>query len=158
MGKQHIFISTFLIGMGLYFLLQDYSIPLLANFHSWPTIIIILGISFLLQSGLGKAKDSMFPGILLLGLGIHFHLLMYYTFWFNHWSVYLLIISLAFILKSAKGQRGLGFILLAISIISILLYSKPSWLHNFKPSFIDGLPLLPIILIGLGIYMLFNKK
>lgn len=143
--------------MGLYFLLQEYSIPMLSSFRSWPTILIILGLSFLSEAMLGGKKDNIFPGVFLLGIGIHYHGLLTYSSWFQHWSIYLFIIGLAFFLRN-QGGRKLGILLLVISAIFILLQWQPAWFQNLPILSFDDISLLPLILIGFGLYLLFISK
>ncbi|QHS22926.1 hypothetical protein GWK91_08190 [Virgibacillus sp. MSP4-1] len=157
MKKQNLFISTFLIGMGLYFLLQSHSVPMLSSFRSWPTILMILGASFLTEAFIGRKKDHIFPGVLILGFGIHYHGLLTYEFWFQHWSIYLLIIGLAFFFKN-QGGRKLGILLLIISGLFILLQWQPVWFQSLPSFSLEGISLLPLLLIGFGLYLLFLSK
>ena len=72
MKQSKTFIGVLLIGFGLFFVLQQYSIPILSRFDTWPTILIILGMAFLAQGYLNKQPESILPGGILTGLGIHF--------------------------------------------------------------------------------------
>ena len=87
MKQSKTFIGVLLIGFGLFFVLQQYSIPILSRFDTWPTILIILGMAFLAQGYLNKQPESILPGGILTGLGIHFHALhhwhnVYVDWWF----------------------------------------------------------------------------
>ena len=83
MKKQHILSAYILIGLGVYFLIRQLELTLFANFYSWPTFLIIIGIAFLIYSYTTKEYNNIFTGVLLLGLGIHFHGLENYDFWFD---------------------------------------------------------------------------
>src|SRR5699024_9441316 len=107
MKKQNSFIAYILIGIGIYFLIRQLNLTLFENFYSWPTFLIIIGISYLIHSYSVKEYESIFTGILLLGLGIHFHGLENYSFWFDHWSAYALIVGIAFLVRFFYTRRGL---------------------------------------------------
>src|SRR5699024_12660446 len=70
----------------------------------------------------------IFTGVLLLGLGIHFHGVENYDFWIDHWSMYTLIAGIAFIIRYLQTHRGLipGLILIGISIILIFSVTLPN--------------------------------
>lgn len=72
MKQSKTFIGVLLIGFGLFFVLQQYSIPILSRFDTWPTILIILGMAFLAQGYLNKQPESILPGGILTGLRLHF--------------------------------------------------------------------------------------
>lgn len=66
MKQSKTFIGVLLIGFGLFFVLQQYSIPILSRFDTWPTILIILGMAFLAQGYLNKQPESILPEVFLL--------------------------------------------------------------------------------------------
>ncbi|MBB6451937.1 signal transduction histidine kinase [Salirhabdus euzebyi] len=161
MKKQYLFTSSFMIGVGLYFFITQYNITFLHSYQTWPTLLIIIGVAFLIQGFFGKVHESLFPGIIILGFGIHFHGLLHYSFWIDHWGVYLLVISIAFFIQYQKTKNGLiiGVILLVISLFAILSSKKPGWLETLHliPSNSDG-SFLPFILVGVGIYLIVTKR
>lgn len=62
-----------LIGIGLFFLLRELRLPILTDFYSWPTLLILIGTAFLIYAFSSRDFKNLFPGVILLGLGIHFH-------------------------------------------------------------------------------------
>ncbi|MFN7251625.1 MAG: LiaI-LiaF-like domain-containing protein [Anaerobacillus sp.] len=158
MKRQGIFPGVLLIGVGLIFLLQNYQIPFINELFSWPSILVIIGLAFLFQAYIGKDYHSIFTGVLLLGLGVHFHGLQLFTFWPNHWAMFTLIIGVAFLFRYSKTKKdGLvpGVILLLISLVSFL-YSEFVNLFGSFYSYVESF--WPVALIGAGIYLLFFKK
>ncbi|UOR12147.1 LiaI-LiaF-like domain-containing protein [Halobacillus amylolyticus] len=160
MKKPDSFAGFLLIGLGLYFLVRQFNIPYLNPFYSWTTLLIIIGIAFLLHSYLTKEYSNIFTGALLLGLGIHFHGRTHYPFWIDHWGVYPLLIGAAFILRSIKTRSGWipGFILIGVALFALLSTPSPGWFHFIYLLFDWVESFWPVILIGFGIYLLYKKK
>lgn len=160
MKKEHVLIAYMLIGLGMYFLIKQLNLDLFSNFYSYTTIIIIVGISFILHSYTVKEYNNLFSGIIISGFGIHLHGIENYAFWFNHWSMYVLIIGIAFIVRYLKTKSGLltGIILISFALFMIFSIKIPSSLHwiygiiGFVETF------WPVALIILGIYLLKFKK
>ncbi|MFD2637550.1 LiaI-LiaF-like domain-containing protein [Piscibacillus salipiscarius] len=159
MNQQKSFLGIILIGIGIYFLLQQYSIPFLSRFDTWPTILIILGIAFLFNGYTQKQHDSIFPGVVLLGLGIHFHALTHSVQWIDHWGMYTLIIGFAFLLRSQKTNQGMviGLIFIIISFMAITSIAMPDWFSWFDFVFVQLEKFWPILLILIGSILLFKK-
>ncbi|SER75176.1 hypothetical protein SAMN04487944_109116 [Gracilibacillus ureilyticus] len=158
--KKNNLLAYLLIGIGLYFLLRELQIPILTDFYSWPTLLILLGAAFLIHAFSGNEEKSIFPGVILFGLGIHFHGLTHYTFWIDHWGMYTLIVSIAFLLRFVKTKQGIipGLILLVLSIFAIFVDNQPGWfrwIHEFM-AWVERF--WPVVLIGLGIYLLWKWK
>ncbi|MDY0405432.1 DUF5668 domain-containing protein [Virgibacillus sp. 179-BFC.A HS] len=160
MKKNHALAGYFLIGIGAYFLLKQLHVPILTDFYTWPTLLMIIGIVFLLYSHSSKDYQHLFTGTLLLGLGLHFHGLKNYSFWPHHWAMYLLIVGIAFLARALKTKSGYlpGILLCVISLPLILSWQLPLW---FQPVY-HVLELLeiywPVLLIIIGIYILIRKK
>lgn len=160
MSKNNSFAAYLLIGVGIYFLLIQFEIPILAKFSSWPTLLMITGIAFLLSAYRTKDYQTIFPGIIVLGLGIHFHGLENYPSWVNHWSVYPFIVGIAFIIRYLKTKSGLFIGLLLTGISSIMLFSITvprwfSWIYSVT-DLIENFWAIGLIIIG--IYLLVRKK
>ncbi len=158
--KQNSFIAYLLIGIGTYFLIKQLDLALFDTFYSWPTVLIIIGIVFLIHSYSTHEYEHIFTGVLLLGLGIHFHGVENYNFWIDHWSIYTLIVGVAFVIRYLQTHRGLipGLILIGISVILIFSVTLPDafkWFYGVT-EFLDSF--WPIILIGFGFYVLFKKR
>ncbi|MFC4403950.1 LiaI-LiaF-like domain-containing protein [Gracilibacillus xinjiangensis] len=158
--KKNSLLAYLLIGIGLYFLLRELRIPILTDFYSWPTLLILIGSAFLVHAFSGNEEKSIFPGVVLLGLGIHFHGLNHYPFWIAHWGIYTLIVSIAFLLRFVKTKHGIipGVVLFVISIFAMFVDNQPSWfvwIHDLM-GWMERF--WPIVLIGLGIYLLLKRK
>ncbi|MDC3415688.1 LiaI-LiaF-like domain-containing protein [Aquibacillus salsiterrae] len=160
MKNQNSFIGYLLIGIGAFYLLKELRVPILTDFYSWPTLLIVIGISFLLHSYLAKEYGNLFIGVLLLGLGIHFHALNQYPFWIDDWGMYTLIVGVAFFISYLKTKSGLfpGLILLAISFFALFASNKPNW-FNWINQFVEmAIRFWPVVLVLIGVYLLVKKK
>lgn len=160
MRKKHTLTAFLLIGIGTYFLLKQLKFPIITDFYSWPTLLMIVGIAFLLHSYIAKDYDKLFPGVIILGIGIHYHGLNHYTFWIDHWGIYTIIIGLAFLIRYQKTKSGLlfGLILLALSFIAIFASNQPSWFYWINEFMALLETFWPLALVLVGAYLLFNKK
>ncbi|WP_186576240.1 LiaI-LiaF-like domain-containing protein [Aquibacillus kalidii] len=160
MKKQQALPAFLLIGIGIYFLLKQLRLPILTDFYSWPTLLLLIGAAFTLYSYISNDYKNLFPGIVLLGLGIHSHGLNHYPFWIDHWGVYPLILSIAFLVKFQKTKKGLlpGLILFLIALFAIFASNKPGWFNGINELVNVLENYWPLILIGLGIYLLYKKK
>ncbi|KHF40969.1 LiaI-LiaF-like domain-containing protein [Halalkalibacter okhensis] len=158
MKTQRIFPGVLLIGAGCYYLLQQISIPFDQQLLSWPSILLVLGLALLLQAYVGREYAMIFPGIILFGLAIHFHLQSIASWWPDHWGVYTTIAGLAFLLSAKKQkQEGLliGSIFIIFSLLSFASINPFSWLYDAY-SFLSSL--WPIMLIAIGLMLLFKRK
>ncbi|WP_369693658.1 DUF5668 domain-containing protein [Lentibacillus sp. CBA3610] len=158
--RQHSFAAYILIGIGVYFLLRELKIPIITDFYSWPTLLIIIGIALLIHSYTSKDYQHLLSGTIVLGLGIHFHGLNHYTFWIDHWAVYPLIVGIAVIVRSLRTKHGLftGILISAISILLIFSIRLPAafdWVYDLT-ALLERF--WPLILIGIGIYWLKKKR
>ncbi|WP_042223315.1 LiaI-LiaF-like domain-containing protein [Oceanobacillus manasiensis] len=160
MKKQNALPAYILIGIGIFFLLRQLKLPIITDFYSWQTIIIIIGLALLIHSYTSKSYHNLFSGTILLGIGIHLHGIQHYDFWIDHWAVYLLIIGIAFLVRRTKVKQGLfpGVILTALSILLIFSVSLPPWFDWFY-LVIDTLEQFwPVVLIVIGLYLLMKRK
>jgi hypothetical protein len=158
--KQNALPAYILIGIGIFFLLRQLKLPIITDFYSWQTIIIIIGLALLIHSYTSKSYHNLFSGSVLLGIGIHLHGIQHYDFWIDHWAVYPLIIGIAFLVRRTKVKQGLfpGVILTAVSILLIFSVSLPPWL-DWVYQVIDTLEQFwPVVLIVIGLYLLMKRK
>nr|WP_010531143.1 DUF5668 domain-containing protein [Lentibacillus jeotgali] len=160
MKRQHSFAAYLLIGIGVYFLLRELKVPIVTDFYSWTTLLIIIGIALLIHSYTSRDYQHLLSGTIVLGLGIHFHGLNHYTFWIDHWAVYPLIAGIAFIVRGLRTKSGVftGIIMTAISILlmfSVQLPAPLDWIYDLT-SLLEQF--WPLILIGIGIYWLKKKS
>ncbi|WP_078430197.1 LiaI-LiaF-like domain-containing protein [Alkalihalobacterium alkalinitrilicum] len=158
MKKQGIFPGILFIGVGLYFLLQQFDLPFANQLLTWPSILLVIGIAFLCQSYLGHDSGTIFPGVLLVGLGIHFHAIVMFSFWPNHWAMFTLIVGISFLLLYFRTNRdGLipAIILLVISGFGFFSTDLMHWFVSFFDLF-EGF--WPLLLIVLGLFLIFRRK
>lgn len=160
MKNQNSLLAYILIGIGLFFLLRELKLPIITDFYSWQTLLIIVGLAFLVHSYRSKSYDQIFIGVLILGIGIHLHGVVHYSFWIDHWGVYLVIIGAAFILRYFKTKSGLlpGAALLVLG--GLLIYSRQFneyfyWMYDLL-SLIERF--WPVLLIIIGFIWLKKGK
>lgn len=160
MKKQHALLGFILIGIGVYFLLKKLHFPILTDFYSWPTLLILIGLAFLLHGYFSKDYTKLFPGTIVLGLGIHFHGLNHYLFWIDHWGVYLLILSTAYLVRFQKTKSGLfpGLILLFLALFSIFTSKIPNWFPWINKPINMVEEFWPVLLIIIGVFLLIRKS
>lgn len=143
-----------LIGLGIYFLFQQFNIPFLNKFYSWPTILMIIGGALIFNGFSKKDDESLFSGAIVLGLGIHFHGLNNYPNWINHWAVYIFIVGVAILVRFIQTRKqfltGIGLIAISLLFMLPINISNMDWLN--KSEYI-----WPVALIFVGIYLLRRK-
>lgn len=159
MKKQGFFPGILLIGLGAYFLLDQLKIPILKDIFTWPTLLLLIGIAFLLQAFLAKEKQSIFPGVILTGLGIHFHGRVLFDFWPDHWAMYTIIVGLAFLIRAQKTKSGIvpGILLIVISLLGLFYDGIISWMSYISLAVNWVETFWPVLLIIIGIYILLKK-
>jgi hypothetical protein len=160
MKNQKIFPGIILIGFGLYFYLKQNHIEIFKEYSTWPSLFIIVGIAFLAQGYGGKDYEAILPGVILAGFGLHFHVVHKLAVWPDNMGIFILIISLGFLLRYQKTRNGLfqGMLFLVLSII-LLFYDKVfSWLGLLENRVSSLWNFWPVALIVIGVLLLFFKK
>jgi Domain of unknown function (DUF5668) len=160
MKNKNTFTAYLLIGIGLYFLFRQLKLPIFTDFYSWPTLLIIIGLALLIYSFQSKDYHQLLGATIIFGLGIHFHGIQHYAFWTDHWAMYPLIVGIAFIVRYMKTKQGLlpGLLLITLSSILIFSINVPTWFDWVYDVF-DFINIYwPIVLVGIGIYLLKRKK
>ncbi|HZG71292.1 MAG TPA: DUF5668 domain-containing protein [Chondromyces sp.] len=160
MKQQRIFPGVILIGFGLYFFLQQTEIQLFQDFFNWPTLLMVIGVAFLAQAYAGGDASSILPGAILTGFGIHFHVVDHFGLWSNDIGVFILIISLGFLLQYQQTGTGLfqGLLFLTLALISLFYDKVIQWLGLLETRALSLWQFWPVILIIAGGYLLFIKK
>ncbi|GMB07441.1 LiaI-LiaF-like domain-containing protein [Thermolongibacillus altinsuensis] len=158
MKKRGIFSGILLTGFGLYFLFERLSLfPML---HTWPTLLLIIGIALLGQAYIGKEYANILAGIVLVGLGSHFHLITLFPAWPNDISMFVLIIAIGLLFQYQKTKQALLPTILFFLLAAAFLFSNQ--LKNATNLFTTGIESLlnfwPLAFIVLGLYLLFVKK
>lgn len=159
MKKQNPLLAYILIGIGIFFLIRELKLPIFTNFYSWQTLLIVIGIAFLIHSYRGKNYEQIFTGVLLLGIGIHLHGLENYNFWIDHWAIYIVIIGLAFLLRYLKTKSGLLMSILLLGLGILLIFSSQfnTYFYWINDIFRLAERFWPILLIIFGIVLLRKK-
>lgn len=159
MNKQHSLVGFLLIGLGLYFFLRHLNIPELSVFYSWPALVSIIGLAFLLHSYMTKDYSNLFTGTLITGLGLHFLAVNHVAFWMDHWGIYLIIIGIAFLIQYQKTKTGLlpSLIFLGIGLFAVFAPSRPGWFQWVQQIFLLIEQFWPLVLIVFGIFLLKKK-
>lgn len=160
MKNQRYFPAIILIGFGSYFLLQQMQIQVFQSFYSWPTLLMIVGIAFLFQAYGAKEYEAILPGIILTGFGFHFHIINHLSIWPDHIGSFILIISLAFLLKYLKTGSGLlqGLLFLALASLMLFYDQVLEWFGLLQNEASSVWQFWPIILIGAGLFLILKNK
>lgn len=160
MKNQRMIPGMILIGFGVYFYLQQANISLFNEFYTWPTLLIIVGAAFLVQGYYGKDYEAILPGVILVGFGIHFHVVNKFELWPDHLGAFILIIALGFLLRYQKTGNGLFHGVLFLILAGLLLFYDriTSWLGLLENGVAAAWKFWPAALILIGIYLLFFKK
>ncbi|PXW90044.1 hypothetical protein DES38_10856 [Streptohalobacillus salinus] len=159
MKKQNQAFAYFLIGLGLYFLSQQFNIPYLPALALWPSVLVIFGLSLLLDRSKARNDDKPSLGAFLLLLGLHLHFINHLSFWVDHWSMYLILIGLSLLIGYQKTKRGLklGVTLFIVGLFFLLSLTYLPFQEQIQ-SFIQNIESYwPIGLILFGSYLLFKK-
>ncbi|WP_017726698.1 LiaI-LiaF-like domain-containing protein [Halalkalibacterium ligniniphilum] len=158
MKQQRVFTGVLLTGLGGYFLLQQYPLPYREQLLTWPSIFVLLGLAFSIQFLFSRDNGSLFPGLLLLGLGLHYHGIAFFPFWPSHWAMLTLILGLSYsilYLKTKQGGLGLGLALLLFSLFMLFSTNVFLWSKNILTLF-DGF--WPFALILFGVFLLMRRR
>lgn len=158
--KNSFFSGFVFIGFGMYFLLQQYNFTLISELYTWPSLLIIVGIGLLLQGYAGKEYDFILPGVVLSGIGIHFHITTKLAIWPNHTGIFLLIIALGLLLTYVKtGKRLFQGVLFLVSAIFLLFFDRLiDWAvkQGLNVSLFSNT--WPFLFIVIGAYFMFFRK
>src|SRR5690606_30212432 len=160
MRKQNLFPSIVLIGFGLYFFLQQTNIQISSQFFTWPTILLIVGLAFLIQAYSGNDLEMIVPGILFLGLGVHFHLIQNVHIQLDHIGGIILFIALGYFLRYQKTRNGLFYfwLFLILALIQLFYDKYIQWIGIIEDKRLQFTSLWPIILVIAGAYLFFFKR
>ncbi|WP_453994627.1 LiaI-LiaF-like domain-containing protein [Bacillus nitroreducens] len=160
MKKNTMFTGIILVGIGSYLLLQQLHLPIFTTFYSWQTLVIIVGLAFLFQAYIENNPSSILPGIILTGFGFHFHSINQLSFWPKQSGTLLLIVGIGMLLTYFKTKSGLAHSVVIILIALLFLnYSRfMGWMGVFEGGFSYIITYWPLLLVGIGFYLLFFKR
>jgi hypothetical protein len=151
MNRPALLPGLILLGLGLYFFLQQFHIPFLSDILNWPVILIVIGLSFIICSFSGWDKMMILPGGILLSIGIIFLGMDIWSALSIHWSMY-------------PGAVGVGFLLAFIRTkeTSFLVPACVLLAFPFVFYVLGGLDIIqqwwPIALVLVGIFLIFRRK
>lgn len=159
MKKKHSLLAYLCIGIGIFFLLRELRLPFFTDFYSWQSLLIVIGLGIIIHSYTTRAYHNLFLGTLLLGIGIHLHGIKHYDFWVSDWSVYLIIVGIAFIIRYTKTKKGVLVGIFFILAGILFLFSEQLSLYtSWMTPIVQILERFwPILLILLGFFMLKRK-
>lgn len=157
MKQRNTFSGIILLGIGLFYFAMRMNIELLQPYMTWPTLIVIIGIALILQASSGKDSSSLFSGVFLTGLGLHFHAAAKVATWPEPLQMIILLAGLSFLIQYRKTKEGLipGLILTLLSLWLLFFKSNTPSVENI---FVKAEDFWPIILMVLGAYLMFFKK
>jgi hypothetical protein len=154
--NKNVFTGILLMGLGLFFIMREF--PIFAKeIFQWPTYILIIGVALFGQVYKSKEFGLLFPATIITLLGIHFHGTYLFEAWPTHWSVYPLIISIAFFVLFQATRTGFftGLLFLMVAGTGFLY-------HNGTGSSDPFLYILnrywSVLLLIVGLYHLLRKK
>lgn len=160
MKKKWTLPAIILVEIGIYFLCKQLNITLYENMYSWPTLFILFGIAFFIQSALEHQPYHVLPASLLTGFGIHFLIGASFSFWPDDLVAFLWIISIGLYLQGIKTRSG-RFQATALLIIGLILYFLSSiieLLNVFEQVMTLAESYWPFIFILLGLYLLLIQR
>lgn len=160
MKKQPLLSGVILFGFGIYFLLQQYHFTLIEEFYTWPTLLVIVGGGFLVQAYIGKAYEAILPGVVLTGIGVHFHITNNLDVWPDHTGIFLLVIALGLLLTYVKTGAGMiqGILFLLAAILILFFDKLTEWVSLNGHNIAIISKIWPFIFIIFGAYLLFFSK
>ncbi|MCQ6273497.1 hypothetical protein JMM81_00725 [Bacillus sp. V3B] len=160
MKNLRIFPGIILVGFGIFFFGQQANISLFAEFMTWPTLLMIVGIAFLCQGYGGKDYESILPGVILTGFGFHFHVVNRLSIWPNSIGTFILVMALGFLLRYQKVGNGLfqGILFLALAGLLLFYDQIMRWFGLLENNVASFAKFWPVILILIGVYLLFFKR
>ncbi|PLT30184.1 LiaF transmembrane domain-containing protein [Peribacillus deserti] len=160
MKSQSLFPGFILMGFGLYFFLEQSNIEPFQGFFTWPTLLMIVGIAFLVQAYGARDYEAILPGVTLTGFGIHFHIVTKLKIWPDHIGIFILIIGLGFILRARETKSGMiqGVLLLLIAVLLLFYDRITSWMGLLESSAATAWKFWPFLLIGSGLFFMLQKK
>jgi hypothetical protein len=160
MKKQTVFFGIMFVGFSLFLLMNRFSFPLMEKLHSWPSLLLLVGIAMIVQAYKAYDFQQLLPGMLLLTLGIHFHAVSLFSFWPKHIGMVLFMIALSFLLSSRKNQSSLlqGIFLLSFSMVMMFSDRLQTLTALLEQHFNYVWKFWPLLLLIIGLYLLFFKR
>ncbi|KYD16261.1 MAG: hypothetical protein C6P37_03675 [Caldibacillus debilis] len=158
--KGNWFPGAVLIGFGLYAFFQHSSYHPPFPVFTWPTILLIIGAAFLIHAYSGKDYEMILPGVILAGIGAHFHAARYFSLEANDTGIYFLIIAFGFFLLHLKTKKGLlyGWLFFTIAVFQLFYGKILDLFGRIENQIVQLSSFLPLALIAIGLYFLLFKR
>ncbi|WP_240374687.1 LiaI-LiaF-like domain-containing protein [Bacillus piscicola] len=159
MKKQSVFYGIILIGIGLLFLAETWQIALTEWWLEWPTILLIIGIAFLMTAIRGRLPIAFLPGVLFLLFGVQLHFVNLIPGWPNHLGMYALILGASLFLDYIKNRSSGWFSGLLLILTGVLYFFETRLYQLSEAAIMSSIPrFAPFVLLAAGLYFLFVKK
>lgn len=160
MKNKAAFSGILFIGLGLYFLAAQLSIPFLRLFQGWPALLAICGAALLGQAYSAREYHYVFPGFLLLGFGVELLLAGAFPSWPRGTNMFFFLIALAFLASSRKQKSGAGFGVFFLFLAVVFTFSgRGQPLFQLLQTGLSSVwTFWPLGLIAVGMYVLWAKR
>src|SRR5690625_4224165 len=107
MKQRKNYFAYALIAVGFYFLITQFNHPLIDRLHSWPVLLIGIGLWLTITHIKDSNRSLLFEGLVVLLIGIHFYGLLHLSNWPNDWSIFPLIFGLSLFLTFVSRKKHL---------------------------------------------------
>lgn len=157
--RKHYF-AYLLIAVGFYFFITQFNHPLIDWLHSWPVLLIGIGLWLTISHIKDSNRSFLFEGLVVVLVGIHFYGLLHLSNWPNDWSIFPFIFGLALFLAFVSSKKHL-FLSLALILLSVLFFyvdQLPNWVPLLRTIEVEIQAHWPVIIIMVGILLVFYKR
>jgi hypothetical protein len=130
----------------------------LRQWTTWPNLLILIGVAFLLFAWFAKEYDLLFPAFLLFGIGVDPYFSSHVRWWPKHANFYSLLIGIGFLIRYYKFKKSnlfLGLTLIILAFFQLFLKSIEKQLHTHLGTLSQYWPLL---LVAIGGFLFLRKK
>jgi hypothetical protein len=139
-------------------LLDHWHLKFLQQWTTWPNLLILIGVAFLLFAWLTKEYDLLFPAFLLFGIGCDPYLSNHVRWWPKQVNFYSLLIGLGFLIRYYRFKKSnlfLGLTLIILAFFQLFLKSIEKQLHSHLGT-LDQY--WPVLLVAIGALLYLKKK
>ncbi|QDI91048.1 hypothetical protein EPH95_07500 [Salicibibacter halophilus] len=158
MKNNQIFPAMIFIGAGAYYLTHLFAPEVAAQWMTWETLLIWLGLALSMDGFFSKAGSALLPGIFMIGIGVHFHAIALYPNWPNNIGILAAFFGIACMIAFLRTQKDFLFVgILSICIGALFLFFEPAVERIAEAS--DSFSFIwPLLLLVLGVFLLFRRK
>jgi len=156
MKQSNQLIGYISIGLAIYFLIAQLEFSFFDKLNGLHTIIGIIGICFIIFSQTKNAPIHLLIGTFLVGISIHLYGLLHINGWIDYWAIYLLLLSISFLLYylQTKKQLVTGLTFASISLLFIISKQLPNIFQpiHFVIEFVNTF--WPVALLIFGVFFI----